>query len=92
MSVHYKGTSSEIRKRGLTVPVRRIYSENGNKAELDAKAFESAMRHLKRVCNQEGVAKDLKRKGFFESKGQIRRRKKEEAVRRERKNRAMREW
>lgn len=93
MSQHPKGPSSAIKKRGLTVTVKRYHSYDAEQArDNDAKSVESAIRAMKRLSNQEGVIKDVRRKEFHETRGQIRRRKRGEAIRRERKNRLTREW
>lgn len=80
MGRHYSGNGREIRKRGLTVEVKLTGSPEGNQ-----KAFESAIRTLKRRMVQEGVIRDLRSREYYESKGEIRRRKRQEAIRREKK-------
>lgn len=79
---HYFGNGREIRKRGLTVEVK----PTGN-IESDIRSLETAIRSLKRKMVQEGVIRDLRRKEYHETKGQIRRRKKLDAIRRENKRR-----
>lgn len=80
---HYFGNGREIRKRGLTVEIK----PTGN-IESDVRTLESAIRTLKRKLVQEGVIRDLRRKEYYESKGQIRRRMKLDAIRREKKRRS----
>lgn len=80
---HYFGNGREIRKRGLTVEIK----PTGN-IESDVRTLESAIRTLKRKLVQEGIIRDLRRKEYYESKGQIRRRMKLDAIRREKKRRS----
>lgn len=93
MSNHTKGPFKELNKKGLTVALKPVFGNDFEKvSENRARALESAIRTLKKLCVQEGMIRDSKRKEFYESKGQIRRRRKAEAVRRERKNREKSEW
>lgn len=93
MSNHPKGPSKEFNKRGLTVTLKPVYGEDSEKVlENRTRALESAIRSFRKRTYQEGMTRDVKRKEFYESKGQIRRRRKNEAIRRERKNREKNEW
>lgn len=93
MSNHAKGPFKELNKKGLTVTLKPVYGDDFEKvSENRAKALESAIRVLKKRMLQEGMVRDMRRKEFYESKGTIRRRRKDEAVRRERKNREKSDW
>lgn len=72
MSVHENATAREINKKGLTIEVK----DNN---------IDAAVKSLKRRCLQEGITRDLRRIEYYESKGQIRRRKQGEAIRRNKK-------
>ena len=80
MGVHYNGNGRDYHKRGLTVEVKPAHSP-----EQAQKNLEAAMRTLKRRVVQEGLIRDMRRKEFVETKGQIRRKKKQEAIRRQKK-------
>ncbi len=80
MGVHYNGNGRDIHKRGLTVDVKPVHT-----AEQALKNLDSAMRTLKRRVVQEGLIRDMRRKEYVETKGQIRRKKKQEAIRRQKK-------
>lgn len=80
MGVHYNGNGRDIHKRGLTVDVKPAHT-----AEQALKNLDSAMRTLKRRVVQEGLIRDMRRKEYVETKGQIRRKKKQEAIRRQKK-------
>lgn len=80
MGRHYVGNGRDIQKRGLSVDVKPATSPEGAQ-----KALESAIRTLKRRMVQEGVIKDLRRKEYAETKGQIRRKKLQDAIRRAKK-------
>ena len=80
MGVHYNGNGREFHKRGLTVEVKPAHPP-----EMALKNLEAALRMLKRRVVQEGLIRDMRRKEFFETNGQIRRKKKQEAIRRQKK-------
>lgn len=80
MGAHYNGNGRDIHKRGLNVEVKPAGTP-----EQAAKNLESAMRTLKRRVVQEGLIRDMRRKEYFESNGQIRRKKRQEAIRRQKK-------
>ena len=80
MGRHYVGCGREIQKRGMNVEVKPASSPEGAQ-----KALESAIRTLKRRMVQEGVIRDLRNKEYAETKGQIRRKKRQDAIRREKK-------
>jgi len=77
---HFKGNGRDIHKRGFTVEVKPAHNP-----EQALKNLDSAMRTLKRRTVQEGLIRDLRRKEFAETKGQIRRKKRMDAVRRSKK-------
>jgi ribosomal protein S21 len=77
---HYNGNGRDVRKRGLAVEVKSAHSP-----DAAAKALESAIKTLKRRTVQEGLIRDMRRKEYFETKGQIKRRAKQDAIRRARK-------
>lgn len=76
MSAH-RNADKSTSKKGLTVEVRPGRDEKESKANL-----EHAIKLLKRRVMQEGLIRDLRKNEYHETKGQIRRRKHEEAVRR----------
>lgn len=80
MGKHYNGNGRDINKRGMTVEVKPAHSP-----EQASKNLDQAMRTLKRRVVQEGLVRDMRRKEYFESKGQVRRKKLQEAVRRQQK-------
>lgn len=80
MGQHYNGNGRDIHKRGLAVEVKPAYTP-----EQALKNLDSAMRTLKRRSVQEGLIRDMRRKEFVETKGQIRRKKRQEAIRRQKK-------
>lgn len=93
MSNHAKGPNRELGKKGLTVNVKPVFSSDPVKLQENrARALENAIRNMKKLRMLEGMDRDIKRKEFYETKGQIRRRRKNEAIRRERKNRLKAEW
>lgn len=93
MSAHYKNNGQEINKKGMTVQVKRNNILQGEDREkFNAKALDSAMKILKRRMVQEGVIRDIKRKEFYETKSQVRRKKKEVAVRKQKLADKNREW
>jgi ribosomal protein S21 len=77
---HYNGNGREIHKRGLAIELKPTHSP-----EAAAKALESAIKTLKRRSVQEGLIRDMRRKEYAETRGQIRRRAKQDAIRRSRK-------
>lgn len=80
MGRHYHGNGRDIYKRGLNVDVKPASSPEGQQ-----KALESAMRTLKRRMVQEGLVRDMRRKEYHETKGQLRRKARQDAIRRARK-------
>ena len=80
MGSHYNGNGRDIGKRGLAVEVKPAAN-----FEQAAKNVESAIRTLKRRMVQEGVIRDMRRKEYSETKGQVRRKKAQEAIRRQKK-------
>jgi ribosomal protein S21 len=80
MGVHFNGNGRDYNKRGLTVDVKPASSP-----EQALKNLDSAMRTLKKRVVQEGLIRDMRRKEFVETKGQIRRKKRQEAIRRAKK-------
>ncbi|HEX8350413.1 MAG TPA: 30S ribosomal protein S21 [Hymenobacter sp.] len=80
MGSHYNGNGRDIHKRGLAVEVKPASSPEGA-----AKALESAMRTLKRRAVQEGLIRDMRRKEYAETKGELRRKAKQDAIRRTKK-------
>lgn len=81
MSAHRRGDKT-VGKTGLTVHVRTGRDATEARSNLD-----QALRSLKRKVMQEGLTKDLRRREYFESKGEIRRRKRKDAIRRDAKAR-----
>jgi ribosomal protein S21 len=77
---HYNGNGRDIHKRGLAVEVKPAHTP-----EQALKNLDSAMRTLKRRAVQEGLIRDMRRKEYVETKGQIRRKKRQEAIRRQKK-------
>ena len=80
MGQHYNGNGRDIHKRGLAVEVKPAHNP-----EQALKNLDSAMRTLKRRAVQEGLIRDMRRKEYVETKGQIRRKKRQEAIRRQKK-------
>lgn len=80
MGRHYNGNGRDIHKRGLAVEVKPASSP-----EAAGKALESAMRTLKRRAVQEGLIRDMRRKEYAETRGQLRRKAKQDAIRRAKK-------
>ena len=80
MSVHYRGNGREINKRGLCVEVKFAATQ-----EQAIKNMDAAIKALKRKVVQEGVIRDIKKKEYYESKGQLKRKKRAEAIKRQRK-------
>jgi ribosomal protein S21 len=77
---HERYAGRDIRKKGLTIEMKPVYGDDPVRVqEIRAKAMDSALKTLKRRLVQEGVIRDMRRKEYFESKGQIGRRKMEEA-------------
>lgn len=84
MSSHFKNNGRDINKKGMTVQVKRnpnLYGEDLQK--FNEKSLDSAMKILKRRMVQEGVIRDVRRKEYHETRGQIRRKKREVAVRKQ---------
>lgn len=80
MGAHYNGNGRDIHKRGMAVDVKPAHNP-----EQALKNLDSALRTLKRRTVQEGLIRDIRRKEFAETKGQIARKKRQEAVRRQNK-------
>lgn len=80
MGQHYNGNGRDIHKRGLAVEVKPAHTP-----EQALKNLDSAMRTLKRRAVQEGLIRDMRRKEYVETKGQVRRKKRQEAIRRQKK-------
>lgn len=74
---NHRNSDRTLGKRGLTVDVRAGRDEKEAKSNL-----EHALKTLKRRLLQEGLVKDIRKNEFHETKGQIKRRKRNEAVRR----------
>jgi small subunit ribosomal protein S21 len=92
---HSATAGREIHKRGMLVEVKHTYNsfENPEKSsELRGKSFETALKTLKRRMVQEGMIRDMRRKEYYESKGQIRRKKQKEGIRRAQKVAKESEW
>lgn len=80
MGKHYNGNGRDIHKRGFAVEVKPAHNP-----EQALKNLDSAMRTLKRRTVQEGLIRDIRRKEYAETKGQIRRKKRMDAIRRAKK-------
>lgn len=80
MGQHYNGNGREIHKRGLAVEVKPAHT-----AEQALRNLDSAMKTLKRRAVQEGLIRDMRRKEYAETKGQVRRKKRQDAIRRSKK-------
>jgi ribosomal protein S21 len=76
MSAH-KNLARDSGKRGLTVEVKVGRDENEAKRNM-----EHAIKTLKRRLMQEGMLRDMRKHEYAETKGQVRRKKREEAIRR----------
>jgi ribosomal protein S21 len=83
---HYNGNGRDIHKRGLAVEVKPAFTP-----EQALKNLDSAMRTLKRRVVQEGLIRDMRRKEYAETKGQVARKKRQEAVRRQKKKNRLQE-
>lgn len=79
---HISGFSKDFKKRGFNVSVN---VRNQDDEDSKANALESAMRTLKKRTMQEGQVKELRKREFYQSKGQKRRRAFQNAVMREKK-------
>ena len=91
-SLKHLRNMSDLRKRGYNVVVnnnRRDQSE-----DEAANSLEYAMKLLKKVMFQDGFQKELRKREFYQSKGQKARRARQNAVMRERKRltEERREW
>lgn len=86
MGQHYNGNGRDIHKRGLAVEVKPAFTP-----EQALKNLDSAMRTLKRRVVQEGLIRDMRRKEYAETKGQVARKKRQEAVRRQKKKNRLQE-
>lgn len=76
MSAH-RSNAREAGKRGLTIEVKPGRDDNEAKRNM-----EHAIKALKRRMLQEGMIRDMRKHEFAETKGQVRRKKREEAIRR----------
>ena len=77
---HDRYAGSVIRKKGLTVDLKPAYGDDLEKVQDQRlKAMDNALKTLKRRLVQEGVIRDMRRKEYYESKGQVGRRKMAEA-------------
>lgn len=77
MSAH-RNLARDSGKRGLTVEVKP------GRDEVEAKRnMEHAIKALKRRMLQEGMIRDMRGHEYAETKGQVRRKKREEAIRRQ---------
>lgn len=88
MRKHFSNAGREINKRGMTVEVKQIFNAGDfteKMADARLKAFDTAVKTLKRRMVQEGVIRDMRRREYYESKGQIRRKKAKEGERRAKK-------
>ena len=80
MGQHYNGNGRDIHKRGLHVEVKPAHNPEQALRNLD-----SALKTLKRRVVQEGLIRDMRRKEFAETKGQVSRKKRQDAIRRSKK-------
>lgn len=80
MGAHYNGNGRDIHKRGMTVEVKPASNPEQALRNLD-----SAMKTLKRRVVQEGLIRDMRRKEYAETKGQLARKKRQDAIRRAKK-------
>lgn len=96
MGKHLPNSGRDIQKRGMTVLIKPVYNiDNIDKAsEVKQKMFDAALKTLKRRLVQEGVIRDMRRKEYYESKGEVGRRKRKEGERRSRKEREamLKDW
>lgn len=93
MSVHNKNSGREIRKSGMVVNIRTPNHLHGeDRAEFQAREVDNAIKALKRKMMTEGVIKDIRKKEYYKSRGEIRREKRKAAVRKQRANDAKRDW
>lgn len=81
MTAHRVNNAREFNKKGTSVQIRKNYNDTSGKT--DEKVLDSAIKTLKRRMSQEGIIKDVRRKEHYESKGSIRRRKREVAIRKQ---------
>ena len=85
MSAHGKDNGRDFHKKGMTVNIRVPYNLHGeDRAKFQQNSVESAIKTLKRRMMHEGVVKDVRKKEYFKSKGEIRRERREVAVRKQR--------
>ena len=92
MGAHFKNSSNEIGKKGVSVQLKKIIGTPEEVAKASVKALDTAIRTLKRKMKQEGVIRDMKRKEYYESKSQIRRKNKEIAIKKFKKEESQKEW
>lgn len=93
MSVHNKNSGRDIRKSGMVVNIRtpnHLFGEA--REEFQAREVDNAIKILKRKMMTEGVIKDIRKKEYYKSRGEIRREKRKVAVRKQRANEAKRDW
>lgn len=79
---HYlkRGSTEQVdglKLKGMTVEVR---TKRNGESDID-----SAIKILKKKMNREGIPRELRKREYYESKGQVRRRKRAEAIRRHKK-------
>lgn len=77
---NHRQTDRSLGKRGLTVEVKA-----GRDADENKRNLEHAIKTLKRRVLQEGLVKDLRKNEYHETKGQVRRKKRNESIRRNQK-------
>jgi ribosomal protein S21 len=86
MRKHLPGNGREFHKRGMCVEIKHIFNVDVfDKSDARMKAFDTAVKTLKRRMVQEGVIRDMRRKEYYESKGQVTRKRKKEGERRAKK-------
>lgn len=81
MTAHKPNNARDFNKKGTSIHIRKNFNDTSGKT--DEKVLDSAIKTLKRRMTQEGVIKDVRRKEYYESKGTVRRRKREVAIRKQ---------
>lgn len=93
MSNHNKNCGREIRKSGMVVNIRTPNHLNPEqRAEFQAREVDNAIKTLKRKMMTEGVVKDIRKKEYHKTRGQIRREKRKAAIRKQRTADLKSEW
>lgn len=93
MTVHNKNCGREIRKSGMVVNIRTPnHLSPEQRAEYQAREVDSAIKSLKRKMMTEGVIKDIRKKEYHKTRGQIRREKRKVAIRKQRAADLKRDW